>query len=181
MQQTVGRTPVIAYLEALLTIKKPNQTNNSLNEFYKILDGALKMQIAYSKTLNSGFSYYSKLNPNFLFSIAQLYLRPVSTKEMMEGTENPNPASPIGKGIKLLESITRQIPGFVPAYLLLAKGKLAIGNEFDASMAVSKVLQMDSRNEEASIIQAMIRNKKKDYESALNSLQQAISINFKIR
>ncbi len=80
MQQTVGRTPVIAYLEALLTIKKPNQTNNSLTEFYKILDGALKMQIAYSKTLNSGFSYYSKLNPNFLFSIAELYLRPVSTK-----------------------------------------------------------------------------------------------------
>jgi hypothetical protein len=44
------------------------------------------MQIAYSKTLNSGFFYYSKLNPNFLFSIAELYLRPVSTKEMMEGT-----------------------------------------------------------------------------------------------
>lgn len=99
----------------------------------------------------------------------------------MEGTENPNPASPIGKGIKLLESITRQIPGFVPAYLLLAKGKLAIGNEFDASMAVGKVLEMDSKNEEASIILAMIRNKKKDYESALNSLQEAIAINFKIR
>ncbi len=64
----------------------------------------------------------------------------------MEGTENPNPAGPIGKGIKLLESITRQIPGFVPAYLLLAKGKLAIGNEFDSSMAVGKVLDMDSKN-----------------------------------
>jgi hypothetical protein len=38
-------------------------------------------------------------------------------------------------------------------------------------MAVGKVLDMDSRNEEASIILAMIRNKKKDYESALNSLQ----------
>lgn len=86
MQQTVGRTPMIAYLEALLTIKKPNQTSNSLIEFYKILDGALKMQIAYSKTLNSGFSYYSKLNPNFLFSIAELYLKPISTKEMLQGT-----------------------------------------------------------------------------------------------
>lgn len=86
------------------------------------------MQIAYSKTLNSGFGYYSKLNPDLLFSIADLYLKPVSTKEMMEGTENPNPAGPIGKGIKLLESITRQIPGFIPAYLLLAKGKLAVGN-----------------------------------------------------
>lgn len=30
MTQTVGRTPVIAYLEALLTIKKPNQTNITL-------------------------------------------------------------------------------------------------------------------------------------------------------
>lgn len=66
---------------------------------------------------------------------------------MMEGTENPNPSGPIGKGIKLLESITRQIPGFVPAYLLLAKGKLAVGNELDASVAVGKVLDMDSRNE----------------------------------
>ncbi len=70
IQQTVGRTPAIAYLEALLTIKKPNQTNLTLAEFYKILDGSLKAQITYSKTLNSGFSYYSKLNPNFLFSIA---------------------------------------------------------------------------------------------------------------
>ena len=39
-------------------------------EFFKILDGALKLQITYSKTLSSGFSYYSKLNPDFLFSIA---------------------------------------------------------------------------------------------------------------
>lgn len=102
-------------------------------------------------------------------------------KEMLEGAENPNPAGPIGKGIKLLESITRQIPGFVPAYLLLAKGKLAIGNELDASMSINKVLQIDSRNEEASIISAMIKNKKRDFEAALNSLQEAISISFKIR
>jgi hypothetical protein len=80
MTQTVGRTPTIAYLEAMLTIKKPNQTNQSVSEFYKILDGALKLQIAYSKTLTSGFSYYSKLNPNFLYSIAELYLKPVSIK-----------------------------------------------------------------------------------------------------
>lgn len=80
MQQTIGRTSTIAYLEALLTIKKPNQTNQSMGEFYKILDGALKLQIAYSKTLSSGFSYYSKLNPDFLFSVAELYLRPISMK-----------------------------------------------------------------------------------------------------
>ena len=73
-----------------------------MSEFYKILDGALKLQIGYSKTLNSGFNFYAKLNPDFLFSIAQLYLRPVSMKEMLEGNQNSNPAGPIGKGIKLL-------------------------------------------------------------------------------
>ena len=130
----------------MLTIKKPNQTTQSMNEFYRILDGALKLQITYSKTLNSGFTYYSKLNPDFLFSIAELYLRPVSMKEMLEGNENSNSSGPIGKGIKLLESINRQIPGFLPAYLLLAKGKLAVGNDLDASLAIAKVLQIHSRN-----------------------------------
>ncbi len=81
----------------------------------------------------------------------------------------------------MLESINRQIPGFLPAYLLLAKGKLAVGNDLDASLAITKVLQIDSRNEEGSILNAMIRNKKKDYDAAMNSLQEAISINFKIR
>lgn len=100
----------------------------ALMEAHKILDGALKLQIAFSKLLPPGFNYYSKLNPDFLFSISELYLQGLSMKEMNEGAENPTPTGPIGKGIKLLESITKQIPGFLPAYLLLTKGKLAVGN-----------------------------------------------------
>jgi tetratricopeptide repeat protein 21B len=40
---------------------------------------------------------------------------------------------------------------------------------------------MDPRNEEASILQALIKSKKKEFDAALNALQEAISINFKIR
>lgn len=90
---------------------------------------------------------------------------------MLEGGENPNPSGPIGKGIKLLETITKQIPGFLPAYLLLAKGKLAVGNDIDAGLAIGKVLEIDSRNEEGAIIAAMIKNKKRDFEAAQNNLQ----------
>jgi hypothetical protein len=35
----------------------------------------------------------------------------------------------------------------LPAYLLLAKGKLAVGNDIDAGLAITKVLQLDGRNE----------------------------------
>ena len=66
---------------------------------------------------------------------------------MNEGAESPSAAGPVGKGIRLLESITKQIPGFLPAYLLLAKGKLAVGSEAEASSAISNVLDMDPRNE----------------------------------
>ena len=128
MQQTIGRTPIIAYLEAVLTLRKARDSASALIEAHKILDGALKLQITFSKTLPPGFNYYSKLNPDFLFAIAQLYLQGLSMKEMNEGSENPSPTGPVGKGIKLLQSITKQIPGFLPAYLLLTKGKLAVGS-----------------------------------------------------
>lgn len=49
-------------------------------EAHKILDGAFKLQIAFSKTLPPGFTYYVKLNPDFLFSIAELYLQGISMK-----------------------------------------------------------------------------------------------------
>ena len=106
----------------------------------RILDGALKLQIAFSKSLPPGFNYYTKLNPDFLFAIAELYLQGLSMKEMNEGGENPSPTGPVGKGIKLLESITKQIPGFLPAYLMLTKGKLAVGSEAEASSAITNVL-----------------------------------------
>ena len=181
MQQTIGRTPIIAYLEAVLTLRKAQDSAPALAEAHRILDGALKLQIAFSKTLTPGFLYYTQLNPDFLFAIAELYLQGLSMKEMLEGAESPSPTTPIGKGLKLLESITKQIPGFLPAYLLLAKGKLAVGSESDAASAVANVLDMDPRNEEGAILQAMIRSKKRSFDAALSSLQEAISINFKIR
>ena len=70
MQQTLGRTPIIAYLEAVLTLRKAKLSPQALIEAHKILDGALKLQIAFSKTLPPGFPYYAKLNPDFLFAIS---------------------------------------------------------------------------------------------------------------
>jgi|JI6StandDraft_1071083.scaffolds.fasta_scaffold07203_6 tetratricopeptide repeat protein 21B len=65
--------------------------------------------------------------------------------------------------------------------MLIAKGKLAVGNDIDAAAAITKVLNIDPRNEEGYILEAMIKNKRKEFDSALISLQEAISHNFKIR
>ena len=60
------------------------------------------MQIAFSRTLPPGFNYYTKLNPDFLFAISELYLQGISMKEMNEGSESPSSTGAVGKGIKLL-------------------------------------------------------------------------------
>jgi hypothetical protein len=83
MQMSVGKTSQTAYLEALLETRKPDQGTEGFINALKFVDNALRMQISYSKTLSSGFSMYSKLNPDFLFSLAELYLSHISMKEMV--------------------------------------------------------------------------------------------------
>ena len=86
MAVSVGRTPEIAFLEALLAVTRsasPEEHQQSLKQ----VDAALKMQIALSKTLAPGFNFYVKLNPDFLFSIAELYFHSVDMGQMLGGAQ----------------------------------------------------------------------------------------------
>ena len=146
MQESIGRTPQISYLEALLETKREGGPDVYYNSI-KFIDAALKMQISYSRTLSPGFTFFIKLNPNLLFSICELYLSNLSMKDIMSGNQDGSTGAPIGKGIMLLESLTRQIPGFIPAYMMIARAKLAVGNDVDAAAAIGQVLSFDPKNE----------------------------------
>ena len=54
MQESIGRTPQISYLEALLETKREGGIEIYYNSI-KFIDSSLKMQINYSKTLSPGF------------------------------------------------------------------------------------------------------------------------------
>jgi len=53
-----------------------------------------------------------------------------------------------------------------PAYLLLAKGKLATGDITEALANVAKVLEMNPKNEECNILSAMIEIKNRNFSAA---------------
>jgi tetratricopeptide repeat protein 21B len=180
MMVSVGRTPDIAYLEALLSVHRSNSPE-SIAASLRFIDNTLKMQIAIVKSLPPGFSFYVKLNPDFLFSIAELYFHHIDMGQMLGGAVSAAPDSHCGKGLKLLNTIIEQIPGFLPAHLLRAKGRLASGNWAEAMASIGKVLALDPKNDEAYIMQAMTLNKKGEHGPALLSLQEAISKNFQIR
>lgn len=87
----------------------------------KYIEEALKMHITIIRSLISGYKFYIKLNPDFLLSLAQVYLPCVDIKEMLEGKQAGN--FYVGKGKKSLEAILKQMPGFIAGYLLKAKVK----------------------------------------------------------
>jgi len=44
--------------------------------------------IASTKQLSPGYEFYVRLNPDFLVTIASMYLRSLSTKAMLDGKES---------------------------------------------------------------------------------------------
>jgi tetratricopeptide repeat protein 21B len=119
------------------------------------------------------------LDPYFLLSLAEEYLQFISFDNIVDSKESPGGF--VIKGNKLLETITKQIPGLLPAHLLLAKGKLAVGDTASSMKSVNKVVEMDPKNEEAYIIHAIISIKSGNPNVGLTFLQQGIANNFQIR
>jgi hypothetical protein len=60
---------------------------------------------------------------------------------MLNGSLSKN--SYIVKGTKLLETIIRQVPGVIIAYLLKAKAKMALGEFSEAVASINKILELD--------------------------------------
>lgn len=90
-------------------------------------------------------------------------------KEMLEGKQGGN--SYVAKGTKLLETLLKQIPGFITGYLLKAKGKMALGDFNEAVGSINKVLELDPKNDDANILHALILSKSGNFAGALNGLQ----------
>ncbi|CAK75826.1 unnamed protein product (macronuclear) [Paramecium tetraurelia] len=177
VQVSVGRTTEIAFLQALLESKKSEGTDSPIAQ--QFIEETLKLHLTQSKQLLPGYEFYIKFNPDFTFTIAQMYLRNLSTNLMLAGKELPT--SGIGKGTKLLESIARQAPGLTNVQLLLSTGKMALGDPQEALKTINRVLELDPKNEDGYILHALISIKTKQINLAANSLNQAISNNFAIR
>lgn len=182
---TGERSPEIAFLEGILNAKKTfnlpakEALEMRVQNSIKFIDEALKLHIQLTKSLLPGFEFYIRLDPYFLLCLAEEYLQFVSFDNILENSESSG--SFIVKGNKLLETITKQIPGMLPAHLLLAKGKLAVGDTLAALKSVNKVVEMNPQNEEAYIVHAIISIKSGNPGVGQTVLSQAIANNFQIR
>lgn len=77
--------------------------------------------------------------------------------QILQGKDN-NQAY-VNRGIKLLESITKQIPGLAAAHLLQAKGKMSLGDQSGALKCLERCLESEPSHEEANIMFALLSSR----------------------
>ena len=171
---TGAKSAELVFYQALLTWRSAQNKRESL----RFLDESLSLHVGASKQLMPGYDFYTKLNPDFLLEMAKEYLQHVGLSPLPIGVKAP---SHLVRGTKLLETITKQIPGIIEAQLLLAKAKF-VGNEHQAAQRYIQIcLQMDPNFVDALLLSAMINFHNEQYMGAASALEQAISHNFRIR
>lgn len=132
---TSKKSAELAYLQSLIHDRKNKDTAQSLEH----LNSALSQHITSFKSHGaSGYAFFDTLNAEFMLDLASEYLNH-SYKLGHEGSAKPG--SSLNRGVKVLETVTRFVPGLVPAQILLAKTKMAINDDDAAHTILQTVLR----------------------------------------
>merc|ERR1719355_178817 len=127
IQVSVGKSPELAFLQSLLAWRKRRDVEAALN----LLNETLTLHITAFKAA-VGYDFFIKLNADFMLEIAKEYLQHTLGTPLPEGSK---PGGYLLRGIQVLETLTRFVPGLIPAQVLLAKSKVAL-NDIEAAQRI---------------------------------------------
>lgn len=174
IQVSVGKSPELAFLQSLLAWRKRRDVDAALN----LLNETLTLHITAFKAA-VGYDFFIKLNADFMLEIAKEYLQ--HTLGTPSASEGSKPGGYLLRGIQVLETLTRFVPGLVPAQVLLAKSKIAL-NEIDvATRILHQCLRLDPSCSDTYLLLARIYHEKDQPNAALQYLEQGLSHDFTVR
>lgn len=172
IQISVGKSPDLAFLQSLIAWRKRRDAEGALN----LLNETLTLHITNFKSA-VGYDFFIKLNADFMLEIAREYLQ----HTISGGTDDAKPGGYLLRGVQVLETLTRFVPGLVPAQVLLAKAKVAL-NEVDvATRILHQCLRLDPSSADTHLLLARIYHQKDQQSAALQYLEQGLSHDFSVR
>jgi tetratricopeptide repeat protein 21B len=175
MQQgTVGNASRLSYLNALLAWRK----NGDREKHAQYLDEAVENLRHRQMDRSDIFMTYVNHEPDFMLQIAQEYFLHCGEEPL---DLNDPLHSYLDRGLSIVNEITREYPGLASAQILLAKAKY-LGNDIDnALQSASLCVSLDPTFSDAHLLMARIGLQREDYRMASQSLEQALSHDFKVR
>jgi len=184
-----GESSQLCFIEGMLRGRTHKNAKDfavieeKLKASQKALDKALKLHIQAHKPLPQNLEFYSKLNPDYIISLANelMYHAEFNLSQIRDRIQNPiTPSYLIKKASKILETTLKKVPGLIPGYMLCAKAHLIVGNFNEALKSLQDSLDIDPKNEEAHILSAIILYSHGNLEAAYSSVKEALANNFDI-
>lgn len=169
------RTPEMALCEALLA-RGWGGTAQALS----LLDEAFELQMQAVRDAAPGERYLTQLCPDRLLEIAREFMRhcPSEPEVLDSGSVASNA---LAKATRLLELVTRKVPGLLEGQMLLAQARFLLGDFEAASRTCSYCVAADPSYVAASLLHARVLSLQGKLSRADGVLEQALAHNFGIR
>ncbi|KAG2458122.1 TT21B protein, partial [Polypterus senegalus] len=174
VQQSIGRSPEVAYLEAVLSARKDKgeQVVNAL------LNEAIQLHFSGMEGLPLGMEYFEKLNPSFLLNVVKEYLALCPQQPMQPG--QPLPIM-VKQSSMILEPIVKITPGLIEAVYLMAKVKFISGDSEACLSCLQRCLDLNPTFSDAHLLMAQVYLIMGNFRKCSQSLETGVSHNFEVR
>ncbi|CAM9839988.1 unnamed protein product, partial [Chrysoparadoxa australica] len=185
LQDSIGSSPQLFFLRALLKWRQERQPTQHVT----LLDECSALHsAAVSRDGNTPKPAELRLltaNPDFMMELAREYLLHMTIAEVRncnsEGPSSGMASTPADKGLAMLESVVQLVPGVPRAHVELGRAHFAAGSLAKARKVLHRLLELAPSSSEANLLAAQVSVKEGEYRAADNSLEQALSCDFRVR
>ncbi|XP_032656726.1 tetratricopeptide repeat protein 21A [Chelonoidis abingdonii] len=174
VQQSIGKSVVLVYLQAVIASKK----NKNEPIASALLNEAAELHFSALHGLPLSMEYYEKLNPMFLIEIVKEYLvfcpkQPRSPGQIV---------SPFLKQAAIiLNPVIKAAPGMLAPLYLMAQVKYLSGELENAQGTLQRCLELDPTSADVHLLMAQIYLSQGNFRECSHSLELGVSHNFQVR
>ncbi|XP_006869241.1 PREDICTED: tetratricopeptide repeat protein 21A [Chrysochloris asiatica] len=174
VQQSLGKSEVLVFLQALLASKK----HKAEQEAIALLKEAAELHFSSMQGLPLGPEYLERLDPLFLVCIAKEYLFFCPKQPRMPGQI----MSPLLKQLAvILNPVVKAAPALIEPLYLSAQVKYLSGELENAQNTLQRCLELDPTSVDAHLLMAQIYLAQGNFAMCSHCLELGVSHNFQVR
>ncbi|XP_008584612.1 PREDICTED: tetratricopeptide repeat protein 21A isoform X1 [Galeopterus variegatus] len=173
VQQSLGKSEVLAFLQALLASKK----HKGEQEATALLREAVELHFSSMQGLPLGPEYFEKLDPHFLVCIAKEYLFYCPKQPRSPGQI----VSPLLKQVTMILSpVVKAAPALMDPLYVMAQVKYLSELE-NAQSTLQRCLELDPTSADAHLLMSQIYLAQGNFAMCSHCLELGVSHNFQVR
>nr|XP_033787611.1 tetratricopeptide repeat protein 21A [Geotrypetes seraphini] len=174
IQQSIGKSEELAFIEAILASKKEKDQRIVA----ALLKEAVDLHFTVMRGLPLSIEYLEKLNPDFLVDIVKEYLTFCPKQPKPPG----QPIPPLLKqGLTILNPVVSVAPAMLEPLFLMAQIKYLSGDLEGAHGTLQRCVELDPTSANVHLLMAQIYLSQNNFIECSHSLEMGVSHNFKVR